>query len=153
MELHDHDQPGFSRSRSLGYQTNLLARQMGVALGERIRRHGVEPGQFAQLLALYEEDGQSVTGLAAAVSIEHPTMSRTLARMERDGLVRIEPDAEDGRSRRVFLTDHARTLESVLKAEATAVNDQYIAVLDPAERNQLIELLGRVVDASRHELR
>ena len=127
--------------RSLGYQVNLLARTMEQALASRIRPHGVVPGQFAPLLALYRSDGQSVTDLAAAVAIEHSTMSRTLARMERDGLVTTLPNPEDARSRRIYLTDHARGLEKVLKAEADAVNRQFQAFLSPDQAAQLVALL------------
>ncbi len=132
------------RDQSLGYQVNLLARMMEQALASRIRPHGVVPGQFAQLLALFRSDGQSVTDLAAAVAIEHSTMSRTLARMERDGLVVTRPNPEDARSRHIFLTEHARSLEPVLKAEAAAVNRDFQALLSPDEVDQLLTLVKAV---------
>lgn len=130
--------------QSLGYQVNLLARMMEQALAARIKQHGVVPGQFAQLLALYRSDGQSVTDLAAAVAIEHSTMSRTLARMERDGLVVSRPNPDDGRSRRIYLTEQARSLESALKAEAAAVNRDFQALLSPDQSAQLLTLLKTV---------
>lgn len=133
---------------SLGYQVNLLARIMERALAARIQQHGVVPGQFAQLLALYEVDGQSITELAAAVAIEHPTMSRTVSRMERDGLVVVRPDGEDGRSRRIHLTDHARSLEATLKAEATAVNEAFLSLLSGGQEAQLLDLLKLVASSS-----
>lgn len=144
-------QPPFSREQSLGYQVNHLARMMIQGLTRRIGPHGVVPGQFAQLLALYEVDGQSITDLAAAVAIEHPTMSRTLDRMERDGLVEARPDPNDGRSRRVYLTDHARSLEPTLKAEASAVNDAFLAPLTDEQSRQLISLLNSIIDYASNE--
>jgi DNA-binding MarR family transcriptional regulator len=114
--------PRLPRRISLGYQINHLARLMALALRDRIEPHGVVPGQFAQLLALYEEDGLSQAELCERVRIEQPTMANTLQRMERDGLVRRVPDPDDGRRALVFLTERARELEEPLVSAARAVN-------------------------------
>ena len=144
--MHDSS---FDRSTSLGYEVNHLSRMMARALGERIGRHGVVPGQFAQLLVLYEHDGVTVTELASSVAIEHPTMSRTLRRMERDGLVETRANPTDGRSTLVYLTEHGRELEDALKADAAEVNREFLSPLSASERNQLIELLNRIITSYR----
>lgn len=113
--------PGF-RESSLGYRVNHLARLLANALRTRIAAYGVAPGQFAQLLALYEEDGITQAQLCHRVQIEQPTMASTLARMERDGLVRRIPDPDDGRRSLVVLTQRARDLEDDLVAAAQEVN-------------------------------
>lgn len=139
----------FDRHESLGYQVNHLARVMARTLSAQISPHGVVPGQFAQLLSLYERDGQSVMELAEDVAIEHSTMSRTLARMERDGLVETRRDEHDGRSRRIFLTKRAKQLEPTLKAEAAAVNEAFLDHLSANDRATLIQLLGSVITEAR----
>jgi DNA-binding MarR family transcriptional regulator len=83
----------------------------------------VVPGQFAQLLALYQTDGLTQAELCTRVQIEQPTMANTLARMERDGLITRTPDPADQRRALVRLTEHARRLEPDLLAAARAVND------------------------------
>ena len=113
---------GDFRRSSLGYQVNHLARLMAQALRERIAPLGVVPGQFAQLLALYERDGQSQAELCERVRIEQPTMANTLRRMERDGLVRRLPDPNDGRRAAVVLTERARELQEALVDAARDVN-------------------------------
>jgi DNA-binding MarR family transcriptional regulator len=110
------------RHESLGYQVNHLARLLAQALAERIAPYGVVPGQFAQLLALYEEDDLSQRELCDRVGIEQATMANTLQRMQRDGLVDCVPDHTDRRRMRVRLTEHARTLEADLAAAARSVN-------------------------------
>src|SRR5680860_829710 len=57
---------------------------MAQALRERIAPFGVVPGQFAQLLALYEQDGLSQRELCERGRIEKPTMANTIQRMARD---------------------------------------------------------------------
>lgn len=110
------------RETSLGYQVNHLARLMERALRERIEPFGVVPGQFAQLLALYEADGLTQAELCARVQIEQPTMANTLARMERDGLITRGPHPSDRRRSLVMLTSRARELEDELVSAAHAVN-------------------------------
>jgi DNA-binding MarR family transcriptional regulator len=107
---------------SPGYLVNHLSRLLARALRERIAPYGVVPGQFAQLLALYESDGVTQAELCARVQIEQPTMANTLARMERDGLITRTPDPVDQRRSLVWLTPHARQLEPDLVAAAQAVN-------------------------------
>lgn len=141
------DEASTFTQQSLGYQVNLLARMMEQALARRIRPHGVVPGQFAQLLSLYENDGQSVTELAATVAIEHSTMSRTLTRMERDGLVTVRPHPTDGRSRQIHLTDHARALKPLLLAEAAEVNRSFLELFSSAQAEKLLALTRAATDA------
>jgi DNA-binding MarR family transcriptional regulator len=110
------------RQSSLGYQVNHLARLLAQALGARIAPLGVVPGQFAQLLALYEQDDLTQRELVERVRIEQATMANTLQRMQRDGLVRCLPDPADRRRTRVVLTKRARQLQDDLTAAARAVN-------------------------------
>ena len=110
------------RTTSLGYQVNHLARLMETALRVRIAPHGVAPGQFAQLLALYERDGISQAELCKAVHIDQSTMALTLRRMERDDLVSRLPSTQDRRRTDIWLTDRARNLEATLVTCARDTN-------------------------------
>lgn len=114
--------PLLPRTSSLGYQVNHLARLLEAALRVRITPHGVAPGQFAQLLALYEQDGVSQSELCRAVQIDQSTMALTLRRMERDGLVSRRPSHQDRRQVEIWLTDRARALEATLVACAQHTN-------------------------------
>lgn len=111
------------RSASLGYVINHLARLMEQALRDRISQHGVVPGQFAQLLALYEEEGVTQNELCEKVRIDQSTMAHTLKRMERDGLIERTADPADGRRALIHLTERARNLRAELFAAAREVNE------------------------------
>jgi len=87
------------RTESMGYLVNHLARLLANALRARTAPDGVVPGQFAQLLALYEQDGVTQAQLCEQVSIDQSTMAHTLKRMERDGLIRRVPDPPAANSR------------------------------------------------------
>lgn len=131
--------------RNVGYLVNRTARLMAQSMGQRLRRHGVQLGQWAVLLFLYERDGQSLAELSRFVAIEQPTMARTIDRMARDGLVTREPDPTDQRITRIRLTDKARALESMLFAESIEGNRFAASALSPSERDRLVDYLHRII--------
>jgi DNA-binding MarR family transcriptional regulator len=133
------------RLESLGYLTNHLGRLFAHALAERIAPHGVVPGQFAQLLALYEHDGLTQRELCDRVRIEQATMAKTLQRMERDGLVRCEPDPADRRRIRVYLTERARALKPHLLAAGREVNTAATAGLSDWDVENFRRLAQRLI--------
>jgi DNA-binding MarR family transcriptional regulator len=83
----------------------------------------VVPGQFAQILALYEEEPLTQRELCERVQIEQSTMAYTLQRMERGGLIERVADPDDGRRAKITLTQRARALQGTLVAAARQVND------------------------------
>lgn len=135
------------REESLGYVVNHVARQMARGLRDAIAPYGVVPGQFAQLLALYEQDHVTQQELSEIVEVEQPTMANTLRRMERDGLIERVSHPDDGRKQLIVLTDRARGLEADLTAAAQRVNDHAMATLSDARRRTLLGLLHEVSGA------
>ncbi len=133
------------RAESVGYQVNQLGRLLAQGLGVRIAQYGVVPGQFAQLLALFEEDGLTQRELCDRVRIEQATMANTLQRMQRDGLVRVVPDPDDRRRVRVYLTDQARAIEDDLVAAARSLNASATDGLTDVEVAQYLELTARLI--------
>ena len=130
---------------SLGYQVNCLARLMEHALREQMSPFGVMPGQFAQLLSLYQEDGLTQAQLCERVRIEQPTMAKTLARMERDGLIDRLPDPMDGRRSLVILTERAREIEGDLVAAARRVNAAATRGLTKSQITQFMQTMATII--------
>lgn len=141
----------FDRHRSPGYVVNYLARLFARALVRRIGAHGVTPGQFPVLLALWEREGTTQAELVERLAVEQPTMANTLRRMERDGLVKRAPDPEDRRQARIHLTPRGRALEADLTASARATNAAALAGLTAAEAAQFLDLAARVVANLEHD--
>lgn len=135
----------FDKDRSAGYLANHMARLFARRLAEHIRPLGIVPGQFPALLELWRRDGQSQKMLVRTLDVEQATIANTLARMERDGYVRREPDPSDSRSRSIHLTQKAHALEDAAKDAATEVNEEALRGLSPSERAQFIALMRRVI--------
>jgi DNA-binding MarR family transcriptional regulator len=134
-----------SRRESLGYQINHLARQFEQQLRIRIDRHGVTPGQFAQILALYEEEPLTQRELCKRVQIEQPTMAYTLGRMERDGLIKRVADPDDGRRAHITLTPRTRGLQGTLLAAARQVNGVATEGMSAAEVAEFMSRIERMI--------
>ena len=134
-----------NRTTSVGYLTNLAGRLLVRELERHLAPLGLSPGHMPVLLAL--EDGSALTqkALTERVGVKQATMTATVARMERDGLVTLLPNPEDGRSTLVALTPLA--LEKIpAVAEATVtINALVLKQLTPDERRQFFALMGRII--------
>lgn len=83
--------------------------QLSQSRFERVLPHGLTVAQFSLLHHCFRlGDGWTPARLAAAFQVTRGTMTSTLQRLEAKGFIRIEPDTEDARSKRVFLTDAGR---------------------------------------------
>ena len=70
----------------------------------------LSPARASALSVLIFGGPRTVTALADAERVRPPTMSRLLAAMEDEGLVRRAPHATDGRSVRIHATAKGRRL-------------------------------------------
>lgn len=139
----------FSKRQSAGYLANHMARLFAQGLQARIRPLGLAPAQFLALLELWREDGLTQSDLVARLDVEQATMANTLARMERDGLVRRTPHPDDRRAQQVWLTERAVALRTPAIEAAAAQNEAALKGLSSEERVQFIGLMNRVIDAMR----
>jgi MarR family transcriptional regulator for hemolysin len=134
------------RENSAGYMTNLAGRLLVRALERRLAPIGLAPAHMPVLLGL-EEGPQPQKVVAARANVEQPTMTATLNRMERDGLIERLPNPEDGRSSLVALTATARAKLPAVEAAVEEVNALALGGLEAKEREQYFALLGRVISA------
>lgn len=90
----------------------LAVRQAGRWIGQLYDRHlagcGLTSAQFSILAQLDHLGGAGIAGLAQAMVMDRTTITRNIAPLERDGLVRIEADAQDGRRKVLALTAQGR---------------------------------------------
>jgi DNA-binding MarR family transcriptional regulator len=73
---------------------------------------GLYRGQPPVLFALWEQEGLTHTELAERLQNTPSTISKMLRRMERAGFVVRQPDAEDQRVSRVYLTEAGRAIRN-----------------------------------------
>lgn len=112
-----------------------------MRLSRRLRNEAQKAGLSAQdaiLLGLVKaRPGIGVSGLAEAEQTSKPTISGHIKRLEAEGLVVRDADAEDGRRSGLTLTRlGVRKLEQI-RAQRNDWLAKRLAKLEPAEREQL----------------
>jgi DNA-binding MarR family transcriptional regulator len=83
-------------------------------------------------------DGTPPARIAAALQLAKGAITNTLQRLQDRGLVRVEPDPEDGRGKRVFLTRAGRARRAAAVASATAALAPLLADLPPGTVDALL---------------
>ncbi|MDZ4310914.1 MAG: MarR family transcriptional regulator [Cypionkella sp.] len=105
---------------------------------------GLTYPQYLALVALWDEDGQTVGQLGQALQLESNTLTPLLKRLEAQGLVARARDAKDERQVRVTLTEAGRDMQAraatipgcileksgMTLAALTALRDQVSALRD-----------------------
>ena len=119
----------------LGFLLAKATQHWNERLHERFRAAGwgeVRASYGSILVPLFEEDGLRMGALARRARLSKQTMTTMVRLLERDGLVRREPDPEDGRAFRIVLTEKARRFEPV--AERTLAELGALAQAQLGER-------------------
>jgi MarR family transcriptional regulator for hemolysin len=130
---------------SPGHLISLAARGFARLSETRLKPHGFGVGHLPVLIALQDGQAETQRDLARFAKIEQPSMAQMLARMERGGLIQRTPDAADGRSSRVALTELARTRLPDACAALSEGNREALSGFTDEEAAQLLALLMRVI--------
>lgn len=133
------------RESAATYLISYAQKMSHRGLTERLKNHGVTVAQWVVLVVLWEIDGLTQKELSERVSVETPTLSRTIDRMERDGLVKRDRNVRDRRQVHVNLTEHGAALWRELVPEAEANLEQALKGFSPQDETQLCALLKRVI--------
>lgn len=99
-----------------------LHRLYAKALSTRLEPHGVKPGYIDILEKLWQQDNVAQKELHATLDIEQATLSSTLQRMERDGIVKRVRNPKDRRMTFIVLTDKGRSLRKVVETSVADVH-------------------------------
>ena len=110
---------------------------------------GIGPAKLSALSVLvFSGRPLSLAELADAEQVKNPTMSRLVASMERNGLVRTEAAKEDARSIRITTTARGKTLLLAGKKRRVDSLAKAIATLDESDRRTMeraAELLKELI--------
>lgn len=110
----------------------------------QLRPHGFAISYVPVLRALENGAALPLTELARIAGVEQPTMTETLARMERDGIVERKPNPSDKRSTLIVVSRRARAKYPKVSASLRAAEDELMSVLSLSEKRQIVELLIRI---------
>lgn len=113
-----------------------------------LHEHGIKYGTYA-ILATLRASGEPYTmtpkSLQGTLVVTSGGLSNQIARLEAKGLVTREVDPSDGRGVLVKLTDQGKALADRTMPPQAATERDFIRMLSPEERQQLENLLRRVL--------
>jgi DNA-binding MarR family transcriptional regulator/GNAT superfamily N-acetyltransferase len=89
-------------------------------------------------------DGTDLRTLRARLDLDSGYLSRLVQALERDGLVAVQPGADDKRVRTVRLTDAGRAERDLLDRRSDELAASLLVSLGPGQRERLVEAMGVV---------
>ena len=120
------------------------ARLARTALASRLLDHGFYAGQDQIMLALSELDGQTPGQLAARLGVRPPTITKTINRLQAQGVLDKRSSDADARQAHVFLTERGRDAIRAIEKSVRKTEKQAFRGLDKKEQKALGKLLARI---------
>lgn len=130
-----------------------LDEQVGFLLRRATQRHvaifaarmtELTPTQWAALAKLHEEGPSSQNLLGRNTAMDAATIKGVVDRLTARNLIETSGDPADGRRRVVALTQEGARLVEESLAQATAITEETLAPLTPAEQARFLELLRKL---------
>ena len=103
------------------------------------------PALFALLNVIAAREGAIQQELGSALGIDRSTMVALIDQLETAGLARRRPSATDRRAREIAITPKGRRLVQRARGLISQVEDEVLAGLTAAERDELLTLLRRAL--------
>lgn len=142
--------PVDARERRLGVALwGRIARLYGrnLRLAEaRLREAGLSVAQFDALATIGAHEGIAQRELAQALLVTQGAVTQVLDKLEARGLLRRCPE---GRLNRLALTEEGRRLRERVVPDQEDFQARQFAPLTPAERRELLRLLGKLQRGQR----
>ncbi|HTX55536.1 MAG TPA: MarR family transcriptional regulator [Candidatus Acidoferrales bacterium] len=124
-------------------------RAIRARLDRSLQRSGLRLGQYQVLRHLWESNGLTPREIADRLDVEMPTVTRTVQRMVRDGLVERRAHPADARSVRIYLTRRGDELRQMLAEVMNEETEHVLRGFTPNERAAFVRMLERVADNAK----
>ncbi len=119
--------------------------QLSSSRFERALPHGLTVAQFSLLGNLIRlGDDKSPARLALAFQVTKAAMTNTIGKLEGKGFVRVIADPDDGRAKRVQLTDKGRRAHDEALIAAIPVFEDVSAAITAADVKALLPVLTKL---------
>ena len=129
----------------LAYRWITLAnRSYFLYLNRALAPYGINSSQYQFILNLFQNPGITQDKLPELICINKSNVARTLAQLEKKGLIRRQVNPGDKRTAAVFPTERARELYPQIMEVIATWDEAATSTLSPQEKQSLLELMQRV---------
>lgn len=133
-----------SRENHIGYLIQQTAHLLEQRFNAQLAGEGVTLAQARVIYLLYATNGATQSELQQDLLIKAASLTKLLDVLEQKGLVRREANAQDGRKKRIFLTEAGQRKEARLCQIREAMEARLSQFLAPPELARLVADLKRV---------
>lgn len=137
---------GQTRADYVGYLIGDVSRMIRTVYDRRVEPLGLTRAQWRVMTRLNRLESCTQTELAIELEIEKPTLGKLIERLEAKGWVERRADANDARTKRLFLTSAARPLLEEMSQRADEVIEGVFAGIGQEDSARLRETLTRIKD-------
>jgi DNA-binding MarR family transcriptional regulator len=120
-----------------------------TATAEALDGFDVTPLQYAVLAYVQAEPDLDQSALAARLGIDRNNTSLLVEQLEAKGLLSRRVNGADRRARLLRLTPRGEKLRARIQPVTYAGQQRLLSVLEPAERELLLDLLVRLIEGNR----
>ncbi|WP_299507658.1 MarR family winged helix-turn-helix transcriptional regulator [uncultured Roseobacter sp.] len=138
-----------SADEVFGFFTEIgIINQLSTAMFAKSLPDGVHPSHFSILNHLARMgDGKTPMRIASAMQVTKNTMTHSLKVLQDRGYIDVQPDPEDGRGKRVYLTETGRTF----REQAIAlVSEEFRHVIGCDQRAIMRRIHGDLEQMRKH---
>lgn len=107
-------------------------------------------GQLTLIFYLYKHNGASQDELTKALEVDKATVTRSIHKLEKEGIVKRIKDELDHRVNRIVLTDVGFSLQNELKGIALSWHETLLEGFSTDEVSQLEILFGKLLNNARN---
>ncbi len=125
-------------------QIGTIARALDSIANVEFKEIELNRGQYLYLTRIKENPGIISNHLAEILSVDRTTTARAIQKIEKDSLIEKKNDQENKKIKHLFVTDKGEKLAQRIEQENAYSNGLALAGLDPAQREELTDLLKTV---------
>lgn len=119
------------------------SRHLTKLMNTGLKDHGIYMSQWSILFCIDKFGAMTQKEICSYLHVEAPTITRTLERMEKSGLI-TRKQGRDKRERIIDLTEDARERFADIKASVETKEQELLRTFTETEKKQLYDLLRKI---------
>ena len=131
-----------------GYLIGQIHKRTGRRINELLKENGITEFNGAQgtiLYSLWNKETMTIKEIASVTGLAKTSLTSMLERMKQGGLLEIEENPQDGRSKVIRLTAKAKELQDVYEEVSASMTDCWYRGMSKEEIVQFEETLQKVL--------
>ncbi len=136
---------------SLGFLVNGAGKMMRGALEARLKEFEITTTTWTALIELGQKERLTQTDLARRIFLDGATITRTLDLLESRGYIRRLRDDNDRRTHIIEITKDGYDVALKCSEYGAEVNDEFTQYLNGNDREELEEMLRKIIEYKLEE--